>query len=235
MSVAYRIITWNMQGGGLADVTKKQILQDAVKRSVEDVQVKPIILLQEAGKREAVDTMGKIEYGQTSLYGKDYNIYQLLPYKYSSYEEKHENVNYRCTLQTLLPKKIKNVCVHHIDSGYDNRPLLVTDISDLRIANMHAPSGVPNFAISCINQSIGNLNLFDLPWILGGDMNYDARDYSDEILPFCRVVAPEEATHNNGGIYDYFFCHSSIPKCKVWTESVAASDHEMVIMDILRG
>lgn len=237
MCVIHRIITWNAQGGGVGDEAKKQILEDEVQKSVQEIEREPIIILQEAGYREVENTVGKFEKDETYLHGIKYCMYQLLPYRYSSYEERHEDVNYRCTIQTLVPQDLNEVTSEpfHMDSGYDNRPLLVIDIDGFRIANFHAPSGKPYFAKSCINKSISNLNLGSLPWILGGDMNYHATDFSKMLPAFknWRMEIPTAPTHGDDMIYDYFFCHNSVPKCNVWTEVVSESDHEMVIMDIL--
>lgn len=225
-----RIIIWNARGGCLAEEDKKQMLIEQIKESKQKHGY-PIIMLQEAG---VVQRFGKnVKEFDTTLYAPYYG-YQQMPKKAE---------NKRCTLQTLIPEElIDNIEVYPLDYGFADRPFLVVNFGNFCLANIHAPSGVPPYATACIKKGIALLNLYNLPWLIGGDMNVEKecmeQDY--QISTQYQIFAPSQPTHHchrevyEGNILDYFIGHSSINVENIYVEEVSDdySDHNMVILDL---
>ncbi|MGN0318676.1 MAG: hypothetical protein ACI4E1_12170 [Lachnospira sp.] len=232
------IVIWNSQGYCLDD-EKKQELIDVVNRFPDDP---PVIVIQEAGYREDFDTKSfGYDIGSTYL-GQEYVIYQMKPYELNDYEKTHSKVNYRCSLMTMIPKIYNNgISVYPLlVNNFSNRPHLVVSDGNLRICNIHAPAGKPEFAAECIKESVSHLNLYNMPWILCGDMNVEP-DILDDISGItsrkARIYTSGYKTHKKtSGIatseFDYFICDTSITLQNIFVVQQSYSDHDIVIASL---
>lgn len=227
--MAFLVTIWNARGGSITDLDKKQEIINECKRC-EEYELPHIFMIQEVGLYP--DAEENALYSTFSLqWDRAYSYcgFQLPPYR-----ARHK----RCTLITLIPDDYEVESVYPIPFGFEDRSTLVVHLDNILFANIHAPSGNYPYANSCISHCVANLNMGNLPWVLGGDMNVPQDDLALSLAlgNHYRLLAQAEVTHHkdgdsdDGNILDYFLAHTSVSCSKIERTLVedSISDHNMV-------
>lgn len=227
--MAFLVTIWNARGGSITDLDKKQEIINERKRC-EEYELPHIFMIQEAGLYpEAEDRASYATFRLQWDRAYSYWGFQLPPYMARQK---------RCTLITLIPDDFEIESVYPIPFGFEDRSALVVHLNHVLLANIHAPAGHPRFANSCISRCVADLNMGNMPWVLGGDMNVPKDDLglAPELGNHYRLHSQDEVTHHkdgdsdDGSILDYFLSDTSIscPKIERTLVEDSISDHNMV-------
>jgi len=183
-----KILTWNMQGGGLVNpkidpsadgLTKWEL----VFNYAEDEEI-DYICLQECSNSENLDIKKKTSYDEGLTKGfveQDDNTYFIAHYAFS----RSGDTAGRCSFAILIETKegdLESFDVNLISSEGDGlRPLIAIKAKGIEytICNFHAPSAHDNFARKILLQNLIPL-VKDPKFIIGGDFNVDIDDIADD-------------------------------------------------------
>ena len=224
-----RLITWNARGGVISDVIKRQKLINLIMDSINAGRGFPVICIQEAGVRED---------GTVSFF-RDCN------YKYTAFAPYGWEAH-RCNIAILTPIGTHDRYeVYGRDARQENRPMVCINVNgQVLIANIHATATGHEAKID-IRMAIENLQSWNQPWILIGDMNCDinALWYAAgvnnalwNVLYGRRFCVPNMMTHGTNRLdYAIQWSEQMFPRL-VWDNhqalDCAGSDHCPVVFDV---
>lgn len=193
--------TWNAQGGTIKDTDKLQVISDLVE-DYQKYALPHIFAIQEAGANPQLHSMlNHIQYAQ--IWSSSANA-----------------KNKRCTLGILVPKDA-NAELSWIQAGTIRDIPFCQWKESIRLGCMHAISS--RIAPEEVKKVIEILNLYNLPYILGGDMNSDPPQPGNFSVFKCN-----HPTHSNGNELDYFIASTSVRCEEIKDKPVAPSDHNPV-------